>query len=267
MHALIDLDILCYEIGSAKRENSDEPLEWPLVEWRVDARIEQILDVTEAQTWQGYLSGKGNFREKIATIRGYKETRPEEKPFWHAGVFNYLRDNRNTIVVDGMEADDAITIAHMENLHFKEAMDIWREGEEIRIEQWDAYWRSRFAGTIICSRDKDFKQVSGWHYSWPSWKQEEQVPYWITPIEGSRFFYQQLLTGDTADSIPGLYGVGERSVHVARVGEMDNELDMFNYVKKLYVKYFRNYWELFLLENGKLLWLKRNEEDEWKIPS
>ena len=48
MYALLDLDILCYEMGSAKQEDGEAPLQWPLVESRVDARINQILEATEA---------------------------------------------------------------------------------------------------------------------------------------------------------------------------------------------------------------------------
>ena len=40
MHALIDLDILCYEMGAAKDEDG-EPLDWTLVQHRVDSRIDQ----------------------------------------------------------------------------------------------------------------------------------------------------------------------------------------------------------------------------------
>jgi len=238
MHALIDLDILCYEIGSAKDEDRIEPLPWPLVKARVDARIEQIIDVTESDTWEGYLTGEGNFRKEVATIRPYKGHRPTEKPYWYESIYNYLRDIRLGHVVDGMEADDAIVIAHMRG-----------DGD-----------------TIICSRDKDFRQVWGWHYTWPSWKQEEQRPFWLSVVNGTRFFYKQLLTGDTADNIPGLYGVGDRSAHLGHVDDLTTELSMFEYVKEQYEKRFGSYWSMFLEENGKLLWLKRNASDEWKYP-
>jgi len=233
MHALIDLDILCYEIGSAKQEDRETPLQWPLVRARVDSRIGQILEATEAETWRGYLTGSGNFRDEVATIRPYKGTRKRhERPFWYQGIWNYLINERQAEVVTGYEADDALSI-------------------------------EAAPGCIICSRDKDLLQVEGWHYVWPSWKQEERHPFYVNEIDGLRFLYKQLLTGDTADNIPGLHGVGDKAASVLRLNDCSTELEMFRTVKDEYEKRFGSYWDMFMCENGRLLWMLRHKEDDW----
>lgn len=236
MRALIDADIFPYEIGCATQEDKKTPLEWPLVQWRVDQRIDQILESTGAESWQGYLTGKGNFRDETATILPYKGNRDRaDRPYWYTNIFNYLITERGCVLVDGYEADDALAMYHF--------------GSD--------------DSTVLCSRDKDLRQVPGWHYTWPSWRQEEREPYYISELDGLRFFYSQLLTGDRADNIPGLYGVGSKSAMVLRVQKAETELEMFKEVKEQYELRFGSYWDMFMCENGRLLWLLRHEDDDW----
>ena len=236
MRALIDCDIFCYEIGCATNEEG-EPLDWDLVKWRVDDRIEGILSATKVTSWQGYLTGKDNFRDSLATIRPYKGHRDRsDRPYWYQDIYWYLQSIRNCVIVHGMEADDAIAIEHSKSNY-----------------------------TIACSRDKDFLQLPGWAYCWPGWKQEEAKPHYISEIDGLRFFYSQLLTGDTADNIPGLYNVGSKSASVKRVYQCGSELSMFLVVKDEYEKRFGSYWDVFLGENADLLWLWREDQDYWTI--
>jgi hypothetical protein len=232
MHALLDADIFLYEMGSAL-DDEGNPLAWNLVQARLDARINQILDAVQAETWQGYITGKGNFRDGLSTIKDYKGNRDRSaRPFWHQAVHQYLVQDRAVAVCHGIEADDQIAMDHGE-------------------------------GTIICSRDKDLKQVPGWHYSWPSWKQEEQHPYYINETDALRFFYKQLLTGDPTDNILGLYGVGAKAACVQRIDTYSTELDMFSEVKEQYELRFGKYWPMFMEENGALLYLLRHPEDSW----
>ncbi len=260
MHALIDLDILCYEMGSAKDEEG-EPLDWTLVEHRVNSRIDQIINAAQAISWQGYLTGTDNFRELVATIRPYKGKRNRgDRPFWYQGVYNFLRDERDAIVVDNYEADDAIAIAQVAAPHLINGVMV---------------------DTVICSRDKDLMMVPGKHYSWsffnsvdtktvdlakifwPELKKAERHVIDVDKLYGTKFYYCQLLTGDSVDNIPGLYGVGYKSSLVKRVREAENELDCFKIVKEQYELRFGTYWDMFMCENGKLLWMLRDEDDDW----
>jgi len=236
MHALIDADIFRYEMGSAI-DDEGFPLKWPLIQARLDERIWGILDSVEAESWQGYLTGKGNFRDHVATILPYKGTRDRgSRPFHWTSVSTYLIQSRHCVVVDGMEADDAISIEQVANN----------------------------GSTIICSRDKDLRMVPGWHYTWPSWKQEERFPYYVTEIDGLRFFYTQLLVGDRSDNILGLHGVGPKARSVGRLQELSTEEELFEEVAEQYRLRFGGWWPMFMIENGRLLWMKRSMEDDWK---
>ena len=99
-----------------------------------------------------------------------------------------------------IEADDAIAIEHTRE-----------KGED--EEQ-----------TIICSRDKDLRQVPGWTFSWELGKQPEYGPLMVHPVgylsydpdknkltgNGYLFFASQVLTGDVTDNIPGLPKYGPK---------------------------------------------------------
>jgi len=238
MHALVDLDIVCYEVANSKDDQGD-PLDWGLVKWRVDDRIHRILEEAKASTWQGYLTGSGNFRDKVATIKPYKGPRRlKEKPFWYEQIREYLVSHRLALMIEGMEADDAIATEHTR-------------------------WHTS-GSTVICSRDKDFNQVPGYFYSWPGWKDDAGTLKEITPLDGIQFHYVQLLTGDSADNIPGLYGVGPSSSLVKQIHEMNDELEMLRLVVDQYEKRFGSYWYQFLVENGTLLWLLRSEDDNYE---
>lgn len=239
MKALIDADIFQYEFGSCT-DNEFLPLPWPLVQARVQARIDKIMEETGADEYQLYVTSddKSNFRYKLATIKPYKGHRKQEKPYWYTHIRNFLVDFRGAIEVFGMEADDAIAIEQYKNIN----------------------------ETIICSRDKDLRMVPGWHYSWNIGDTPSKKPYFIQENEGLKNFYCQLLTGDPVDNIPGLYGVGTSSKLLNRVRDCSNEVGMYSIVRDEYEKRFGSYVDQFLLENARLLWMKRTEDDEWEPP-
>ena len=72
MKALIDSDIFQYEFGNCT-DNEFKPLAWPLVQSRVQARIDSIMEATGADSYHLYLTSddKSNFRFEIASIRPY----------------------------------------------------------------------------------------------------------------------------------------------------------------------------------------------------
>lgn len=239
MHALIDADILLYEFGSAKQENGD-PLPWPRVVSRLDARIENILKAVDATDYQLYLTGPGNFREQVATIKPYKGHRPIEKPYWYQQIKDFLIYHRDAILVEGIEADDMLGIDQFKDL----------PGDKIA------------EATVICSRDKDLDMIPGWHYSWSAGNQKEKPIWWQGELSGLRAFYSQLLTGDPVDNIPGLYGVSNSSKLVSNLSFCIDELEMYYHVRKEYKRRFGSYWKQFLNENAQLLWILRTHDTD-----
>ena len=264
MKALIDSDIFQHEFGNAT-DNEYKPLSWPLVQARIQSRIDKIMEATQADSYQLYLTtdDKSNFRYKIATIRPYKGNRPTEKPYYYHHIRNFLVDQRGAQEVSGMEADDALSIAQ------------WKDYEKCKTACNDGSWEdfrsgfmyeSEIASTVICSRDKDLDMVPGYHYNWGAGNQKEKPMWWQEELSGLKCFYKQLLTGDSVDNIPGLYGVGQSSALLSKIDECTNEPDMYWEVSKQYHLRFGSYAEQFLIENARLLWMLREEGEIWQPP-
>src|SRR3990167_11351680 len=169
MQALLDLDIVCYRVGFAcqkkkykiylqgeeelgpveiysnKKDIAEEYLQasfsieqeliiepLPNCLHSVKTTVNHILAQTGVSDYIGYLTGDGNFREKVATIQPYKGNRDKDaKPFWYKEIRKYLIDRYKAVVVDGMEADDAIGIAQYQNLLLQQEWD--KRSEERRV--------------------------------------------------------------------------------------------------------------------------------------
>jgi len=106
---------------------------------------------------------------------------------------------------------------------------------------------------VICSVDKDFDQVPGWHYNFV--KNEK---YYVTPEEGLFFFYRQILMGDRIDNIMGIKGIGEKKS--AKILEGMTEQEMYDKCVELHESEER------VIENARLLWLRREEGQLWNPP-
>lgn len=259
MKALIDADIFQYEFGNCT-DSEYKPLAWPLVQARVQARLDKIMEATQADTYQLYLTSddKSNFRYQIATIKPYKGHRPTEKPHYYHHIRNFLIEQRGAQEVSGMEADDALSIAQWNNYSQHKLIKEKGRDTDPKFENWGE--------TIICSRDKDLDMVPGWHYNWGAGNQKEKPMWWQDEINGLRCYYKQLLTGDSVDNILGLYGVGKTSSLFGHVDSLADEQSMYNYVLEQYQRRFGSYAERFLIENGRLLWMLREPEEIWEPP-
>jgi hypothetical protein len=235
MKALIDGDVLCYSVGSAT-DDEGKPLSWPLTFARLKGKIEQIVRDSGADEFAVYVTGKGNFRHTEATIKPYKGNRNEPKPHHYQRVRDYFSKAQDIEVVwcEGYEADDGMSIDQCENIE----------------------------PTIICSIDKDLDMVLGWHYQWVVGDRKPRPPYFVDYIDGMRWFFKQLLMGDTTDNILGLYNVGKKSTLVTKLDTMENVQEMYDHVQRYYEKYFGSYWRMFLNENARLLWMLEQEDDD-----
>lgn len=104
MIALIDGDIVAYRC-SAACEN--EPVEIALI--RTYDMMQNILDETGASSYKCFLSGDNNFRYTINP--DYKQNRKDKvDPIHRQACKDFLVSDWNAIVVDGYEADDALSM-------------------------------------------------------------------------------------------------------------------------------------------------------------
>lgn len=275
MRPLIDADLLTYEVafaGQMKDEEGEVRISsFESVKDMADEKIKQIC----ASVWATeepvlYLTGKGNFREKVAVTKPYKGNRKSEKPFHYKNLRAYLLHAYNTILVEGMEADDAICIEQTKHL---DSLD-----------------------TIICTRDKDLRICPGMHFGWEVSGQEQFGPErvdklgWLKPVYktktnkagdeveyvaqvkgvGLKFFYAQMIMGDSTDNIPGLPKGGPILAYKTLEG-LETEEDLFRAVQSLYESRLGEGWREYMLEQGRLLHMcqELTEEGEpvmWEIP-
>lgn len=216
MKALIDGDIVSYSNAIF-----NEPYGWEAVRKDIDAMMKRILETTGASDYECYISGSNNFR--YAVDPDYKANRKgKTDPIYRQEANSYLVTTYGARVTDGIEADDALGIAATSD-----------------------------HDTIICSLDKDLKQVPGNHYNW----RKNEFDF-VTPVDGLRSLYRSFLIGDTSDNIVGIRGLGP--VKSAKyINDLESEEDMFATVQILYNDDQR------LLKNGRLLYIHRQENDDW----
>ncbi len=245
MRALIDGDILLYELGSCT-DDEGHPLRWPLVKSRMDGKIHQIRKDAECSEATVFITGDNNFRKAEATILPYKGNRKDkEKPVHYQRLKDYLLKTKNheVILCPDYEADDGLSIAQIVD---------WQESEKMPL----------YCHTVLCSRDKDLLMVPGKHFIWQSGKQKEQTLF-ITETEGMRWFFKQLLMGDKGtDNILGLFGVGPKSTLVTKLDKISIIINMYTHVQKQYFDRFGNHWKMFMHENARMLWMLQHDKDD-----
>ncbi len=123
------------------------------------------------------------------------------------------------------------------------------------IEADDALGLKQDSDTMICSIDKDLLMCEGNHYNFVK-KEFKQV----TSEEGTRFFYQQMITGDSADNILGIRGLGK--VKASKLLKDTARKNWDNMLLDLYIQEFgyeegRNR----CVQNSQLLWiLQKNKQ-------
>lgn len=247
--ALIDADSLCYAVGFSSND-VDEALAVSRLE---STMIELCMDI-HCDEYQGFLTGKGNFRNDIAKTAAYKGTRPSEKPQHLQALRDHLVTSWGFVVVDGIEADDAVGIA------------AYAVPED---------------ETIMVHIDKDLNQFRGHHYNY-----RKKEKYYVSEFAGWYSFYLQILTGDRIDNIEGLKGIGPaKGAKILK--DCTTVEELYDAVCDAYVEHIYNELSVgidnkFELddisdsafnkaidrvhENAHLLYLQRKEGDVWTPP-
>ena len=265
MQPLIDGDVLIYEIGFASETGWAATIQWNgegkcppppfnYVAELLDNRIAEICGkVMATMPPILYLTGEGNFREKVAKRKVYKGNRDQSgKPWHYHNLLSYMKVAYNTIVVEGMEADDALCIEQCKAI---------KDGRE----------------TIICTRDKDLRQCTGWTFSWELGNQPQFGPEFVEGFGyislsgdnkklrgvGDKFFYAQLIMGDPVDNIPGLPKHGPKAAFDI-LSNTQTRAEAEKAVVEAYRAFYGELWEQEMLEQAQLLWMVRELDEEGK---
>ena len=221
--ALIDADSLCYAVGFSSND-VDEALAVSRLE---STMVELCMDI-HCDDYKGFLTGKGNFRNDIAKTVPYKGTRPSEKPQHLQALRNHLVESWGFVIVDGIEADDAVGI------------------EAYKVPEDE---------TIMVHIDKDLNQFRGHHYNY-----RKKEKYYVSEFAGWYSFYLQILTGDRIDNIQGLKGIGP-----AKGAKLLKDCETVEQLYQAVLYAYEGDTER-VHENAHLLYLQRKEGDVWQPP-
>ena len=271
---LIDADILRYEIASCGQFKDDDGelqiRDFDFVARLLDEKVEEICSLvwgteppilfltSDSQTHKRLNRRRvkekkqpkvyqPNFRDKVAISKPYKGTRKNPRPYHYDNITAYIMANYEINMAEGREADD-------------------------NLATWQTRELKRHNGTpttIICTRDKDLRQVEGLHFGWQCGRQPQFGPHRVDrtgslslshtgKIQGTgfKFFGSQLLTGDATDNIPGLRGVGPKRAYTI-LQDLDTERAILFAIKEEYVRVHGVAWDVVLLEQALLLWMIR----------
>lgn len=258
MKCLVDADVLLYEVGFAaesswKYQGKEGIPPFDIAEEQLlnlIARIENECNADEPSLF--FFTGKTNFRNDIAKTTPYK-ARLGPKPFHYHNIRAYIKALYDFEERESFEADDLMAIYQTARINERQ--------------------------TIICSRDKDLKQVDGLHYGWECYNQPSFGPEYVQGYGrislqekpkkivgvGSKFFLSQCLTGDSVDSVPGIPGCGPVTAYKTLADTQTYEEGL-----EAVVEAYKGLGMDYLLEQGQLLWMTREVNEEggpvlWKI--
>lgn len=268
----IDGDFLAYMTSYDPTKTLEE------MQHNTDAMIERLRAQSGSESVCIHLTAKGSNkgnRFNIAVQREYQGNRKDKpKPKYLNVMREWLEEDRAAIMHHDLEADDGMTI----NQHADPD------------------------NSCIATKDKDLRMVPGLQIDWDSgelndsdeWgylvlKEKKQKNKQITKKvsgRGNKFFWAQLLMGDTADNIQGLpwcihdvtdgkpRRIGPMHTY-SIINPMKNNREAWTVVQKLFKRAgeheeFKDYrdgsvisWKAALLSEMKLLWMRRvNDEND-----
>lgn len=240
---VIDADLWTYDIAFAA-ERKDLTLPFSYCIDLVDTRLHELKETLGCEEFTMYLTGDGNFRHDIAKADVYKGNRKQPRPKYYQNLRDYLVVQYQAEIIHGMEADDAL------------AIELTKHGDSV----------------ICVSRDKDLRQVPGWHYSYSVGNQLPFGPHKYSELGelalfkmksgnkltggGLKFFYSQVLTGDTVDNYKGVKGAGPVAAYKL-LNDCESHEDLLSKALGYYYdKHAENAAQLFL-EQADLAWMVR----------
>lgn len=202
----MDLDILVYHSAIS----CEKDLDWENVTRTVDMLISGWISSTNSTHYVGFLTDSlSNYRITLAKTWPYKGHRKAgERPKYYQAIREYMVEQWGAQVMVGIEADDALAMAHT---HF----------ESLGLE------------SVIVTEDKDLLQVPALHYNIHKNKQV----FRISEEEGFKNLWLQVITGDRTDNIPGVsHACSQTTTGTWNLNLKEQEMPT-EARKKLYKKY------------------------------
>lgn len=218
MIVLVDADSLIWSSCYKKKENPDDSmyhtledaiLKFDEVFMSIINKIEESYELDKVITFAG---ARGNFRKKIS--KTYKANRKEsDRPDILNDLQEYVKEKYSAISGEGVETDDVVAT------YWKEISNTFSRDE-----------------VLIVSIDKDYKQlpclIYDYHY-------KKQCYYDISEAEAMYNFYEQMISGDSADNVNYCKGYGAAYCKKA-FKECLSNYSYMRVVFSLYKKIYKN---------------------------
>lgn len=247
MIGLIDGDVLCYMACKSRYVTKEgyKFLNYQKLEFS-EAQDAKYLD----ECWQNFAKTLKELEESLflddmlVAVKGPDNFRNIMYPEY--------KMNRHK---DPKQANQFVPLIRKLAVHNNLAIEsTGREADDL-LRIWAYECQHAGVPYIVVSIDKDLKCIPGKHLNI---KKNEFLD--IDEEYATRFFYQQLLKGDSTDNIPGIPGVGEVKAEKV-LKHCKTEEEMQEVVVDQYMQFYDKDWLQYLLSNGKMIYLQRYVND------
>lgn len=194
-------------------------------------KVDTLKETLYATDYLMAVKGQDNFRDALCDVYKGNRKKPATEVSKFVPILRTLAACEDyAIEAHGREADDLLSI-------------------------WATQAREAGEDFVVVSVDKDLKCIPGKHYN-PKTSELDV----ISELYALRFFYQQMLSGDPTDNIPGIPGIGPVKAAGLLVGTATEE-EMQEVIVEQYMTAFDDDWFEMILSNGKLLYLQKHADD------
>ena len=226
--AIIDGDVLVY-MSIWKTESLEESKK---------KFMEHLTDVQNSLFTKDYvmaIGGPDNFREDLfSDYKGNRKKAKDTRPEWFGDLKSWASTLEGSVESDNCEADDLVRVWAL-------------ECDEAGINR------------VVVSVDKDLDCIPGNHYN-----PRTKAIYQVCEEYAERFYWQQVLTGDSVDNIPGLWKVGPVKAKKILADAWTHD-ELIAAVCRAYHDAYGEEGYSYLLANGRLIHIWRKINDHFKV--
>lgn len=231
MTCLIDADTIIHVVAYNYKDISVTDYSIKEIYKAVDSFIDMILTINQADFYIGAIGDDNKnlcFRTDIYKYAKYKGNRPPTAEWvvvWKPHIKKRMIEEWGFISNSLLEADDIIAFF----------------AEKYRTANMDF---------VICSPDKDMKQLPGRHYNYKMSGSGSLIDSFVDiyDTEANLNFYIQVVSGDSSDNLMGVPGLGP-----VKAKKLLLDVDPILYkstVIQAYCKYFGEYYGPIIFEQN-----------------
>ena len=232
----IDADMLAYQCGGNEETTVSQSRDWTV------HLIHRLTNAVGAEKVMLHLTGDGSTkgdRYLVAQRKPYQGNRKSgRKPKNHG----YLRD-------------------WMATGQGEWPVKVWLDRE---ADDGMCYMAYNVKDHWIATRDKDMRMIPGGHVNWQTgettWFDKGTYDHRAWGLQfGLKWFWLQMLMGDTADNIPNVVRLfGEAKANKA-LADADGHIAAYDIVTGLYREHHKGNWADAFVESAALLWMRTNK--------